>query len=35
MKCVSKRPAAGTVIGKALEALESGKGTIQVLVTLR
>jgi hypothetical protein len=35
MKCTSKRPAAGTVIGKALEALESGKGTIQVLVTLR
>jgi hypothetical protein len=35
MKCTSKRPAAGTVIGKALEGLESGKGTIQVLVTLR
>jgi hypothetical protein len=35
MKCTSKRPAAGTVIGKALEPLASGTGTIQVLVTLR
>jgi hypothetical protein len=35
MKCTSKRPAAGTVIGKALEGLEKGTGVIQVLVTLR
>jgi hypothetical protein len=35
MKCTSRRPAAGTVIGKALEGLEKGTGVIQVLVTLR
>ena len=35
MKCTSRRPPAGTVIGKALEALESGTGVIQVLVMLR
>jgi hypothetical protein len=35
MKCPSKRPAAGTVIGKALEDLDKGTGVIQVLVTLR
>jgi hypothetical protein len=28
-------PAAGTVIGKALEALDAGKGTIAVMVTLQ
>jgi hypothetical protein len=35
MKCTSRRPAAGTVIGKALERLDKGTGVIQVLVTLR
>jgi hypothetical protein len=28
-------PAVGTVLGKALEALDSGTGTIRVLVTLQ
>jgi len=35
MACLSRRPAAGTVLGKALEDLEKGTGVIQVLVTLR
>jgi hypothetical protein len=35
MRCTSRRPAAGTVIGKALEGLDKGTGVIQVLVTLR
>jgi hypothetical protein len=35
MKCTSRRPAAGTVLGKALEGLERGTGVIHVLVTLR
>ena len=35
MKCRSRRPAAGTVVGKALEGLDTGRGVIQVLVTLR
>jgi hypothetical protein len=35
MRCPSKRPMAGTVIGKALEGLDEGTGAIQVLVTLR
>ena len=35
MRAPNDHPKAGTVIGKALEALESGKGVIQVLVTLR
>ena len=35
MRCPGDRPKAGTVIGKALEALANGRGVIQVLVTLR
>jgi len=35
MKCARKHPPAGTVIGKAQEALDQGIGVIQVLVTLR
>jgi hypothetical protein len=35
MKAPTSRIPAGTVVGKALEDLKSGKGVIQVLVTLR
>jgi hypothetical protein len=31
----STKPAAGTVLGKAMESLESGRGTIKILVLLR